>query len=221
VTRTALIGALVQFDDTEQDFNFLSQRASTNGWMAGPYATVRLPHNLFFQARAAWGQSDNELTVVPGNEDEFDSERWLVKGTLLGQYRYGLWQFQPRASVGYIEENQEAYRSSLGVDVPSTTVSLGQAKAGSQIAYRHRLADGSLLEPSVLLEGIWNFHEDAGEFNLDDFVTDGQVRGRAEAGLTLYTVSGVAVSGSISYDGIGSDDFSSVGGRARVKVPLD
>ena len=114
LSPTVLVGSLIQFDDTEQEFNFLSQRASTNGWMAGPYATVRLPHNLFFQARAAWGQSDNELTVAPGIEDEFDSERWLVKGTLLGQYKYGLWQFQPRASVGYIEEDQEAYTSSLG-----------------------------------------------------------------------------------------------------------
>jgi outer membrane autotransporter protein len=221
LSRTMLIGTLIQFDDTEQEFNFLSQRASTNGWMVGPYTTVRLPYNLFFQARAAWGQSDNELTVVPGNEDEFDSERWLVKGTLIGRYKYGLWQIQPRASVGYIEEDQEAYTSSLGPDVPSTTVSLGQAKAGSQVSYRHRLADGSMLEPSVLFEGIWNFHEDAGQINLDDFVTDGAVRGRAEAGLMLYTVGGVAVGGSISYDGIGSDDFSSVGGRARVKVPLN
>ena len=105
--------------------------------------------------------------------------------------------------------------------IPSNTVSLGQAKAGSQVSYRHRLADGSVLEPSAVFEGIWNFHEDAGQINLDDFVTDGSVRGRTEAGLTLYTVSGIAVSGSISYDGIGSDDYQSVGGRARVKVPLN
>jgi outer membrane autotransporter protein len=182
---------------------------------------VRLPHNLFFQARAAWGQSDNELTIDPGNEDQFDSERWLVKGTLIGRWTSGLWQFQPRASVGYIEEDQESYTNTFDVEIPSTTVSLGQAKAGSQVSYRHRMADGSMLEPSVVFEGIWNFHEDAGQINLDDFVTDGQVRGRAEAGLTLYTEGGVAVGGSISYDGIGSDDYSSVGGRARVKVPLN
>jgi len=26
-----------------------------NGWMIGPYATVRLSNNLYFQTRAAWG----------------------------------------------------------------------------------------------------------------------------------------------------------------------
>jgi outer membrane autotransporter protein len=189
--------------------------------MAGPYATVRLPSNLYFQARAAWGQSDNEIRFASGSEDSFDADRWLVRGTLLGQWRAGPWQFQPRASVGYIEENQESYTGTANVVIPSQSVSLGQAKAGSQVGYRYRLAGGTVIEPNLLLEGIWNFHQDAGLINIDDLVSSEEVRGRAEAGVMLYTLGGIALGASVSYDGIGSSDYEAIGGRARVRMPFN
>ena len=221
LTRQILIGALIQFDDTEEDLDTTwARRAKTTGWMAGPYATVRLPYNLYFQARAAWGQSDNEISSLPGTEDSFDADRWLVRGTLLGQWDSGPWRFQPRASVGYIAEDQEGY-SNIYTPVPSQTVSLGQAKAGPQISYRERLSNGTVIEPSLLVEGIWNFHQDAGELSVDDFVTTQEVRARAEAGIMFYTRDGTSLGASVSYDGIGSSDYSAVGGRARVRVPLN
>ncbi len=220
LTPQVLIGTLVQFDDTQQDFDLPSRGAHTTGWMAGPYATVRLPYDLFFQGRAAWGQSGNEIDIA-GAEDHFDADRWLVRGTLLSQQRWGAWQFQPRASVGYIEENQESYVSGLGGLIPSQTISLGQAKAGSQFAYRYRLPGGTVIEPSLLLEGIWNFYQDAGEINIDDLVTGDEVRARAEAGVTFYAFDGIALGASVSYDGIGSSDYDAIGGRARLRVPFN
>jgi outer membrane autotransporter protein len=220
LTPQLLIGTLVQFDDTEQDFATASESASTTGWMAGPYATMRLPSSLFLQVRAAWGQSDNEINLGQGPE-AFDTDRWLVKGTLLGQWRWGPWQLQPRASVGYIEEDQDSYTSANNVLIPSQTVSLGQSKAGAQLAYRQRMAGGTVIEPNVLLEGIWNFHQDAGDINIDDLITTKDVRGRAEAGVTIYAWDGIALGASVSYDGIGSSDYEAIGGRARVRVPFN
>ncbi len=220
LTPQLLIGTLIQFDDTQQDFDLPSRSAHLTGWMAGPYATIRLPYDTYFQGRAAWGRSDNELDFA-GSQDHFDADRWFVRGTLLSQHRWGAWQLQPRASVGYIEENQESYVSGLGGLIPSQTVSLGQAKAGSQLAYRYRLTGGTIVEPSLLLEGIWNFHQDAGEINIDDLVTADALRARAEAGVTFYSFDGIAFGASVSYDGIGSSDYNAIGGRARLRVPLD
>jgi hypothetical protein len=98
---------------------------------------------------------------------------------------------------------------------------LGQAKAGSQVGYRYRLAGGTVIEPNLLLEGIWNFHQDAGLINIDDLVSSEEVRGRAEAGVMLYTLGGIALGASISYDGIGSSDYEAIGGRARVRMPFN
>jgi hypothetical protein len=162
VSPNLLIGALASFDDAQQDLTGLSSKARSTGWMVGPYATMRLTDNLFFQARAAWGKSTHELGLEGSPEDRFDADRWLVRGTLIGQWRWGPWQFRPRISVGYIEEQQEAYHSSLGVAVPEQKVALGQVKGGPEISYRYKLADGTVVEPSLLLEGVWNFTQDVG-----------------------------------------------------------
>jgi len=61
VSPDLLIGALASFDDAQQDLTGLASKARSTGWMVGPYATMRLTNNLFFQARAAWGKSTHEL----------------------------------------------------------------------------------------------------------------------------------------------------------------
>ena len=109
LSRNVLVGALVQYNQTSHDFDALQAGGSDSGWMVGPYATVRLSNNLFFQARAAWGKTDVKVDLDSTHQDSFDAERWLVRGTLLGQWRWGPWQFRPRASVGYIEEHQDGY----------------------------------------------------------------------------------------------------------------
>lgn len=216
-----LIGALVQIDDTDAKSTGVAPgRVSQTGWMAGPYATVRLSDHLFFQARAAWGQSDNDVSTT-NTSDHFDTDRWLVRGTLLGQWQEGPWQFRPRASVAYIEEDQKAYVDALNVLVPSHTVTLGQAKFGPEIAYRHILPDGTLVEPSLLIEGIWNFEESTGLLLTDDLVASDGVRGRVELGLTVVAADGLLFGAAVSYDGIGSDSYHSVGGKARVRLPLN
>jgi autotransporter-like protein len=221
LSPSLLVGTLVQFNETSHSFDALPSGGSDRGWMIGPYATVRLSNNLFFQARAAWGKTDVKLDLDSTHQDSFDAERWLVRGTLLGQWRWGSWQFRPRASVGYIEERQESYASSLGATIPSQTVALGQAKAGPEIAYRYRLANGSIVEPSLLVEGIWNFLRDGGSLSIDDLAVGDKVRGRAEAGIALRTPGGTAFGAAVSYDGIGSSDYQAVGGKLRVQVPFN
>jgi hypothetical protein len=220
VSNTILVGALVQFDQTDQDFPGLVSRVSNDGWMAGPYATVRLSHHLFFQGRAAWGASQNQISADPNIDDRFDSRRWLVRGTLLGQWQFGASEFRPRISVGYIEETRESYASSAGGVVGSVTGSLGQAKFGSELARKYALADGTVIEPSFLLEGIWNFDQSITSPQVDDLIAGPDLRGRAELGLAIVATTGVSFGASVSYDGIGSD-FAAIGGRARVRVPFN
>jgi hypothetical protein len=214
-----VIGTLVQFDDTDEDFDLLPASADSTGWMVGPHATVRLTPHLFAQVRAAWGGSDNDVRFE-NVEDHFDTDRWLVRGTLLGQWQSGPWQLRPRASVAYVEEDQDSYVDGFDQTVPSNTVSLGQAKAGTQIAYQYRWGDGTVIEPGVLLEALWNF-EESSEIIIDDLASGDDVRGRVEAGIMVTTFDGIAVGGSFVYDGIGASDYHAIGGVARVRVPIN
>jgi outer membrane autotransporter protein len=221
VSRDLLIGALASFDDAQQDLTGLASKARSTGWMVGPYATMRLTNNLFFQARAAWGKSTHELGFDGSPEDRFDADRWLVRGTLIGQWRWGPWQLRPRISVGYIEELQETYQSSLGVVVPEQKVTLGQVKGGPEVSYRYKLADGTVIEPSLLLEGVWNFTQDAGVGAIDDLAFGEDLRARIEAGVMVYLRGGLSVGAAVSYDGIGASDYQAIAGKARVRMPLN
>ena len=105
--------------------------------------------------------------------------------------------------------------------IPVQTGSLGQAKIGPEIAYQHRLPDGTVIEPSVLLEGLWNFEQSAASLKVDDLAVGPEIRGRAEVGLTIFATNGVSFGASFSYDGIGSGDYHAIGGKGRVRVPFN
>jgi hypothetical protein len=73
-----MLGMLVQFDWLNEEELFGD--VDGQGWMAGPYLGILLGRNWEFDARAAWGQSDNDLGPV----GSFDGDRWLVRASLRG-----------------------------------------------------------------------------------------------------------------------------------------
>lgn len=110
----------------------------------------------------------------------------------------------------------------LGVAIPGVKVSLGQFKAGPEFIYRHETADGTVLEPHLGVQAIWNVSGDDEVTNLGGTLSGPEeVRGRIELGLKAKFPSGIGVDVSGSYDGLGSSAFESVGGRATVRVPLN
>ena len=78
LNRSLLVGTMVQFDSMQQRSNTQMTDVRGHGWMAGPYATLRLSENVFLQARGAWGRSSNFVSPFLTYTDTFDSERWLV-----------------------------------------------------------------------------------------------------------------------------------------------
>ena len=42
------------------------------------HATVRVTDHLYWQGRAAWGRSSNEVSPFLTYTDKFDSERWQI-----------------------------------------------------------------------------------------------------------------------------------------------
>ncbi len=81
-------------------------------------------------------------------------------------------------------------------------------------------SNGTIVEPMVGIEGIWNFDS-------DDLVINGALqnsddnRAKVEAGVLVRTPSGWGIRAAGNYDGIGGDDFDSYGGSLWVNVPLN
>ncbi len=220
-----LVGTVVQFDSMRQRSALQSSDVRGEGWMLGPYATIRLTEHMFWQARAAWGRSSNEVSPFLTYTDKFETDRWLVSSTLTGRWSFGPWVLKPSASVAYMEDVARSYTDTFGAVIPDVKTRLGQAKAGPEVGYRYQVSPDLILEPRAGLQVIWNFAGDTtasgfGQINGENVGPVG-VRGRAEVGLRASTPAGIGLDLSGSYDGIGSRGYDAVTGKATIRVPFN
>ncbi len=225
LNRKVLVGLAAQFDSMRESSEAQGSRVSGSGWMVGPYATMRLSENIFWQGRAAWGRASNDVDASTARaSDTFGSDRRLIATSLTGRWSEGPWLLQPALSISYLEEQAEAHADAAGVAVAAATSRLGQAKAGPEIAYHWDMANGITLEPRAALQIVWDFASEtkvAGAGQLGGEAIGGGLRGRSEIGLRAATASGIALDLSGSYDGIGSATYSAVAGRTALRVPLN
>ena len=220
VNPSILVGVMAQYDDTDETSNTQATQIHGRGWMVGPYATIAIAQDVYFQARAAWGQSENDISPFMTYTDTFDTTRWLLRGRLEGRYSIGDLQVAPSASIAYIKEHQESYVDSLGVTIPNQTVSLGQAQFGPVLSYMLQ-SDGYVITPTVGIKGVWNF---AGNDNTALVAAQNvgaqDLRGKVEAGVRIGIENGSSIEVSGTYDGIGDSDYEAMGGQLQIRVPL-
>lgn len=221
-----LIGALVQVDDTREDVANvgLTGEVEGTGWMAGPYIGIKLADNLFFDARAAYGTSDNDIWLDDAaagfRTGSFETDRWLASATLTGNQYFGNFRISPQFGLAYGNEWYDDYFNSIGQLVPGRDISIGRLNATLEAGYRFDLPDGTMIEPHVSISGLVNFSG-------DDLIIGGQVvdtndsRAKVEGGVLVRTPSGYAIRAAGSYDGIGEKDLEAYSGSLWINVPLN
>jgi len=220
VTPDMIVGALVQFDWAKDDSDVLQSEIEGNGWMAGPYLSARLNENTYLDLRAAWGTSTNDMTLGAATSN-FDTWRWLVKGTLAGNWVYGSWRITPSAELAYVSENQDAFTNSFGTRIAAQTVSLGRLQFGPEIGYRFAHDGHTFIEPFAALKGEWDFDNPNVEIVDGVVVGPGDLWGRIEGGLNVSTAGGTVIRGQASWDGVGSSNYSGYTLQGIVNVPLN
>jgi len=130
-----MLGLLGQADWMNEDSGRLGSNIDGQGWMAGPYLGILLGSHWQFDGRAAWGQSDNDINLL-GGRGSFDTDRWLARGSLRGNWYSGAWRLTSITELGYVEEQQDSFRESGGAVVPGQTITLGRFTFGPELAYR-------------------------------------------------------------------------------------
>lgn len=217
-----LVGVLVGYDTSDQKISALDSEFDTEGFVVGPYASVRLTEELTFYARAAVGLADHDIRVGT-TTGEFDSERLLLMANLKGTY----WDLHPvrltpNVMVQYVVEDHEAFTDSAGTRIDSQTVELGRLEIGGEVGYRMELDNGVIVDPYVSLHGLYDFQTE-GRVAVSQTVStkQGTLRARVGGGVTVNFGNGAHAQVGIAYDGIGEDDYEAISGHARVAVPLD
>jgi hypothetical protein len=210
-----MLGMLVQVDWLNEEEMF--GRVDGQGWMAGPYLGILLGRNWEFDARAAWGQSDNDL----GDIGSFDGDRWLTRASLRGNWYSDAWRLTSVTELGYVEESQERFHALGVLAVPDQSVSLGRFTFGPELAYRIE-GNGSFVEPQVSLQGLWNFDAD-GEIDAGGLVWQPEeFYGRVEAGLMFGRTNGGMTFRAVgAYEGIGTSDLDVWSARVWGSIPLN
>ncbi len=221
-----LVGVLAQFDWGSEEVSNKSD-VDGNGWMIGPYVSAEIADNVFFDLRAAWGRSENDVTVklsgIPYS-GEFDTERWLAHARLSGSYAYGNWRITPEASLAYMHEERENFTvigagGVLPTSIPSKDFSLGKGEIGPEFAYRYETVDG-LFEPHFALRYRWDFAVE-GDSTLSGIdVYDEGPRGAVEGGIMYRGNSGRTARIAASYDGIFVDDFRAASIEGWLSFPF-
>jgi len=220
LTENMIAGILAQFDWAKDDSGVLLSKASGNGWMIGPYLSARIHDNIYLDLRAAWGRSDNDISVA-GASGSFDTSRWLVKGTLAGNWVYEVWRITPSAELAYVTESADAFTNSAGTFVPGQDVSLGRLQFGPEIGYRFAHTASTFIEPFAAIKGVWDF-DNPNVAIIDGFVVGpGDFWGRLQGGLNVMTSSGWYVRGLASWDGVGTSDYNGYTLQGTVNVPLN
>ena len=220
VSEDVMIGALIQWDTAETVTGALRSRVEGDGWMAGPYMVARLSENLYFDARGAYGQSENQVNPIGTYWDDFETDRWLLEANLTGDYFSGGWRISPEIGLAYFTEEQSAYTDSLGFTIPSQDITIGRLNFGPEFAYRMDNPNGGYFEPYVRVNGVWDY-DDADVYNSNGVLTSlGDFRADARLGFNAELSNGGILSGEVSVQGLGESELEANSAMVRVRLPL-
>lgn len=220
ITPDLIVGGLVQWDWSKDDVSALNTYVTGTGWMLGPYVSARVHENLYVDLRAAWGSSWNDLDTA-GASASFDTTRWLIKGTVSGNWQWDQWRVTPSAELAYVEERQKAFTNSASVFIAGQDVSLGRLQFGPEVGYRFAHTTQLLIEPFAAIKGVWDWDNPNVQI-IDGFVVGpGDFWGRLEGGLNVLSLDGMVIRGLVSWDGVGSGDYSGYTFQGIANVPLN
>ena len=219
IKPSILVGALIQRDWMKVKSRNDQSKVRGAGTMAGPYISTRLTPNLFFDARAAWGTSNNTVNPFGQYNDEFSTKRWLANARLTGNVQKDDYRITPSISLSYIEDRQESYTDEIGVFIPGQTVALGRFTFGPEIAHIISKSNGSSYELQLSMAGMWDF--DSPDIRSSTGLNIGydKLHARLEAAIQYLHFGGRSFRISGSYGGIGAGSYESFGLHLTLNMP--
>ena len=218
-----LVGLMGQYDWADENGETAPFSIDGNGWLVGPYLVAKPTEATTFQARIAYGGSENEISPFNTYTDTFKTDRFLAKAQLEGQMEFGTLNVSPHLGVLYFNEKQKSYTDSLGIVIPSQSVDLGRLTFGPTVSTRIEMDSGATIVPSLTFPGIWDF-ESPERRDIDTGLvssTSNELRARLQGGVSLEMENGWNINAGGFYDGIGASDLKAFGGTLKLSVPLN
>ncbi|MEM7749629.1 MAG: autotransporter outer membrane beta-barrel domain-containing protein, partial [Pseudomonadota bacterium] len=216
-----LVGVTARLDKMSTDSRVSGLAADSNGWMIGPYASLRLPSNIYLDGRVTWGQANHDADLPGNSTADFVTDRTHATLRASTEFKSGRLSLRPSAQLNHVWQRQQSYSDSNGIFVTEQSMTFGRVTVGSDVVYDFQLGHGSSLETYVGLHGIW-IYESAGEqIAVANVFSQDPWQGRVEVGTTYNAVNGLALRGVAAYEGLGVSDFDVLQGSLSLIVPLN
>ncbi len=218
ISPDLVVGVMGQLDLTDDDGSSISNAGSGEGtgWLVGPYLVTRLSDALVFDAQIAAGQSHNETSPDGTYTDKFDTNRFLIKGQLTGTYKLQDYVINPILKAAYFIEQREAFTNGKGDAISAKNLNFGRVTFGPRVSRSFTTDKGWQVNPFAALSGTYSFGN-----GLPSQHDANKLSARIESGVGIVTSDGTTFMLEGNYDGIGVNNYDSVGGKLKIAIPLN
>jgi hypothetical protein len=211
VKAAVTVGALAQVNPAAEMLLGAQRSLVDQGWMAGPFTTIRLAPGLVLDARAAWGEGQGG----PDEAATTAAQRRLVTARLANENAFGAWRFTPSVNFNYLHESLPG--SGLVAEAAHGTAA-GRIDMGPELAYHADLTSSAFMEPRVVVGGFWDLDslakEAAGAHG------HAEMRLKAAAGVTFGFYNGPKLQALGALEEGGQETPDAWSGRLQLSVPL-
>lgn len=191
-----------------------ASRSSSLGGMLTPYVGAKLSDTLFANGYAGYGLSQLSLSPDGTYTDAVLGRRWLVGGSLSGQFRVDNWLFAPMLSAQYGEFATDAYVDGHGGSVAASLTGQGVLSFAPRLSVDFRLENGTVVTPNATLGAGIGIANDNGVW------TSTGLSDSAALGLAISTTGGATFDARLGATGLIAGDFKSLNARVGLKANL-
>jgi hypothetical protein len=211
-----MIGALAQFDRADELPAGGAADVAANGWMFGPYMSVRFGPGIILDGRAAWGSSESGIAGV--SVDKETSDRRLLYGKLRGDRKVGSWTFAPSVALTYFEERTAALAASEAqAELPAAQ---GRLEVLPELKRRFEVNGDTYVEPRASVGGFLSF-DDLSRINPAAAPDQGSdLHLKAEAGVAVGVKDGMNIEAKGGLESTKEAEPENWTGRLQLNMPL-
>lgn len=209
---------MLEFDSqTQENGDF---KVDGSGYMAGPYFAAKVPAQpVYIEGSYLVGTANSTLsfeTFGEPEEAEFETDRALASIRIAGDMAYGEYTLTPSLAASQLKSTQKAIATEGPVDIPEQSITTQDVAIGLDVS-RILPTQSGTLEFAGGLTGIFSSTDGTGLAEEIPTNFEGE-RARIHRG-TRYTMdSGMILSAATSYDGIGADDYKSIGIQLQLEM---
>lgn len=208
-----MVGAMAQLDRGVESALDGTDQMRAEGWMFGPYVSMKVAPGVVFDGRAAWGETVSAVSS-PDIDNGF-TQRSLLRGKLTGTRDYSGWKVAPSVGMVYIED---AVRD--GSNGAMKAAGSGKVEVLPEVTRRFELDEKTFIEPRAAVGAFVGFNDLNAINPMVTTVNPTDLQLKAEAGVVFGVKDGSTLQATGGVESGATSGTETWRGRLQLNMPL-